>query len=139
MAGKITFDMDTMKFISLCESMTGASVKDCIVSDNLVIFIIKEGELGKAIGKKGFNVKRLEHSLKKKVKMVEFHPELATFVANLVVPAKVKEINVEEGLVTITPGDLISRGQLIGRDAKHLRFHETIVKRFFDIKEIKVK
>ena len=139
MAGKIVFDESIMKFIAMLESMSGAAVKDCVIEDSMVLFVIKEGDIGKAIGKKGFNVKRMEHALKKKVKMVEFHPELTTFIGNLVAPAKVKEMSTEEGIVTIIPGDLVSRGQIIGRDAKHLRFYESMVKRFFDIIEIKVK
>ena len=83
---KIVLDQATMKFMSLCESITGATVKDCIIDDNLVLFIIKEGDIGKAIGKKGFNVKRLEHTLKKKVKMVEFNTEMGTFIGNLMIP-----------------------------------------------------
>ena len=139
MAGKIVFDQSAMKFISLCEQITGATVKDCIVEENLVLFVIKEGEMSKAIGKKGFNVKRLEHAIKKKIKMVEFHTEVTTFVANLVAPAKVKDISVENGIITIAAADLTSRGLIIGREAKHLRFYESVVQRFFDINEIKVK
>ena len=136
---KIVFDESAMKFIALCEQLTGTTVKDCIISDNMVLFIINQGEISKAIGKKGFNVKRLEHTMKKKIKMVEFHTELTTFVANLVAPAKVKEITLDEGIIKIIAADLTSRGAMIGRDAKHLRFYESVVKRFFDITEIKVK
>ena len=59
-----------MRYISLFESLTGAKVKDCIVND-IVIFIVHENEMGKAIGKQGSNIKRIENILKKKIKLVE--------------------------------------------------------------------
>ena len=104
-----------------------------------MLYIIKQGDIAKAIGKKGFNVKRLENSLKRKLKMVEFNEDAHTFIRKLVFPAKIQEITEEEGVITITAEDLISRGQLIGRDAKHLRFNESIIERYFPIKELKVK
>ena len=76
--------------------------------------------------------------LKKKVKIVEYSDDLIQFVANVVAPIKVKEIVEEDGIVTITPMDSMSRGLLIGRSAVNLRGFENIVKRFYPIKEIKV-
>ena len=39
-----------MRYIALFESITSATVKDCIVDEeqNRIIFIIKEGEIGRA-------------------------------------------------------------------------------------------
>lgn len=135
---KIKFDIDTMKIMSLFESMTGANLKDCINSEGLIIFIVNDGEIGKAIGKKGINIRKLEYSLKKKIKVTEYNENLAQFIENLVYPAKVKEVKQEEKLITITAADSQSRGLIIGRGASILRNYESIVKRYFDIEEIKV-
>lgn len=135
---KIKFDIDAMKIMSMFESMTGAKLKDCINSEDAIIFIVKEGEIGKAIGKKGMNVRRLENSLKKKIKISEYNENIAKFIESLVYPAKVREIKQEEKIVTITAADSQSRGLIIGRAASILRNYESIVKRYFDIEEIKV-
>lgn len=135
---KIKFDIDAMKIMSMFESMTGAKLKDCINSEDAIIFIVEEGEIGKAIGKKGMNVRRLENSLKKKIKISEYNENIAKFIESLVYPAKVREIKQEEKIVTITAADSQSRGLIIGRAASILRNYESIVKRYFDIEEIKV-
>ena len=127
-----------MKFISMFESMTHASVKDCIDQGGKLVFIVKEGDIGKAIGKGGANIKRLEKSLNKKIKIVEYSEELLRFVQNVVAPCKVSDISEEENIVTITPADNKNRELLIGRSAVNLRGFEAIVQRYFEVKEIKV-
>ena len=46
---------------------------DVIEGDKL-IFIVDEGQMAKAIGKHGANVKRLSNMLKRDLKIVEFNP-----------------------------------------------------------------
>lgn len=135
---RIKFDIDAMKFMSLFESMTGAKLKDCIISENLVTFIVEEGEIAKAIGKSAANVRKLEQKLKKKVKIAEFSDDIVKFIQSLTYPAKIEEVEQEEGIVKIKAADNQSRGLLIGREANILRAYEKIVKRYFDIEEIKV-
>ena len=57
MATGIKFTSVEMRYIALFQSITGATVNDCIVDDDLnrIIFVVKEGSIGMAIGKKGKN------------------------------------------------------------------------------------
>ncbi len=126
-----------MKLITLFESMTSAKVKDCIQNDRL-IFIIEENEMGKAIGKNGVNIKRVENALKKKIKLVEFTNDVLQFVKNMVYPIEVSDIKKEDGIITIYGKDTNTRAMLIGRDRHNINLLNNIVKRYFDIKEIKV-
>ncbi len=134
---KVVFDMETMKIISLFQAVTRASVKDCI-NDSELLFVVGPGELGKAVGKGGENVKRLAAALKRKIKIVEFSDQLFTFIKNLVQPLRVEKIEEQDGVVTLTPPDSSTRGYLIGRGGSSLRILEERVKRHFPIKEIKV-
>ncbi len=136
---RIKYDIDAMKFMSMFESMTGAKLKDCIISENAVMFIVEDGEIAKAIGKKGVNVRRLESSLKKRIRIAEFNDNLVKFIENIVYPAKIRTVKQEDKIVTLTAADTHSRGLLIGRGASILRSYEAVVKRFFDIEEIKVE
>ncbi len=138
MSGKIVYNIDAIKFMSLFETITRAKIKDCIIKETLVLFIVQPNEVGKAVGPKGANVKKLEQILKKRVKIVEFASEPVNFIKNLVHPLQVTEIIEDEGVYTMTPADLKTRGLLIGRNAAHLRSYEEIIKRFFPIKELKV-
>jgi N utilization substance protein A len=134
---KIKYSADIMKYISLFESFTGAKVKDCIVSEE-VIFIIQENEMGKAIGKHGHNIKRIGNVLKKKIRLVEFSNSIPQFVGNLIYPLKAKEIKEENGIIIIYGQDTKTKSLLIGRNRHNIGSINDIVKRYFDVIEIKV-
>ena len=134
---KIKYDSEMIKLMAFFESMTGAKVKDCI-SDGKLIFIVEENSMGKAIGKNGANIKRLENALKRKIKLAEFSDDVLQFVRNLVYPADVAEIKNDNGLLTIKGRDTNTKAMLIGRDRQNINSISGIVKRFFDIREIKV-
>lgn len=135
---KIKYDINLMKYISLFETITRAKVKDCFEQGERLVFVVHQGEIGKAIGKKASNVKRIEGLLKKKVRIVEFEPELTDFIRKVIFPIKAKNIELNNKTITITSPDSHSRGLLIGKGAEILRANESIVKRYFDIDEIKV-
>ncbi len=134
---RIKYNSDIIKLITLFESMTGAKVKDCI-SDDKLIFIIEENEMGKAIGKNGANIKRIEKVLKRKIKLAEFSNDVAQFIRNMTYPAEITEIKQEDGALIIQGKDVNSRAMLIGRERQNLNNLAEIVRRYFDIKEIKV-
>lgn len=126
-----------MKLIALFESATGANVKDCIANERLV-FIVEENEMGKAIGKNGANIKRMESLLKKKIKLVEFNKNVLVFVKNLIHPIESLGIRQENGIVEIHGKDASSKAMLIGRERQNINHLNDIAKRYFDISEIKV-
>ena len=134
---RIKYDSELIKLITLFESMTGAGVKDCIAGDSL-IFIAEENEMGKAIGKGGANIKRLESALKKRIKVVEFSSDVLQFVRNFVYPAEVAEIKNDRGIITVNGKDANTRAMLIGRNHQSLKQLNDIAKRYFDIEEIKI-
>jgi N utilization substance protein A len=128
-----------MQYLNIFSTITKVDAKDCLVDkNNLLTFIVKENDLGRAVGKRGFKVKMLEKAVNRKIKILEFNPDLVTFVRNVIYPLQAKNIEVSEGIVTIEAADLKNRGLLIGRAAHNLRNFETVVKRHFEIKEIKV-
>ena len=55
----IKFGANEIRFIALFENMTGAMVKDCIIDDdnNKVTFVVKQGDMGLAIGNNYINLK----------------------------------------------------------------------------------
>ena len=126
-----------MKLIALFESMTGAKVRDCIANERL-IFIVEENEMGKAIGRNGMNIKRIENALKKKIKLVEFSNDILHFVKNIIYPIEALDIKIEDGIVAIHGKDTTTKAMLIGRERQNINHLTSIVKRYFDIKEIKV-
>lgn len=135
---KIVYDSNIMKFMSSFESVTKAKLKDCINETNRIIFIVEEGELGKAVGKKAANVKKLENYFRKKIKIVEFHPNVLNFIQSFIYPLRLNEIHEEGGIIVMVGPDAQTKGLLIGKNAANLRKLEEYVRRYFDIKEMKV-
>ncbi|MFW6013706.1 MAG: NusA-like transcription termination signal-binding factor [Nanoarchaeota archaeon] len=136
---KIKYDNEVIKVMSLFNSITQARLKDYFVDGNgLPVFVVQEKEIGKAVGKKGANVRLLEEKLNRKIKIIEFNPDVLKFAKNLVYPMKLENAEVEGKILTLQPEDKKSRGLLIGRAAKNLRNIEKIIKRYFDVDEVKI-
>jgi len=125
--------------MALFDQVTRAGLRDCIKGEELIIFIVEPGEIAKAIGKGGSNIKLLERKLNKRVKVVEFAEDACKFAANLMYPAQIAGCQYEEKRILMEPADMNSRGIMIGRNASSLRRTEEIVKRYFDIEQIKVR
>src|SRR3989338_8127827 len=101
---KIKYDFNLMNYIKLFEDLTRAKLKDCISNEQL-IFVVEEGEIGRAIGKNGSNVKRLEGILNKKIKVVEFSNDVRQFIRNFIMPLSVKDVNEENSIISIVGPD----------------------------------
>ena len=82
-----------MRYIALFESISGASVKDCIIDEieQRAIFIVNQGQVGVAIGKGGRNIHTLERMTGKKHEIIEFSEDPVTFMKNALKPAAVRE------------------------------------------------
>lgn len=125
--------------MSLFESVTRTKVKDCFVDDNEVLtYVVEENMIGKAIGKKAVNVKKLERMLSRKIKIVEFNPSLVQFVKNLFAPVSATEVKQDGKNVTVSAETTQAKAIIIGRSGRNLRNAESIVKKYFDIEKISV-
>ncbi|MEK6942767.1 MAG: NusA-like transcription termination signal-binding factor [Nanoarchaeota archaeon] len=129
-------DSESMGLINTFESATGAAVKDCIIGDR-VLFIVEENQMGKAIGKNGVNIKKMEYLLKKKIRLAEFNSDAAQFVKNLVYPNEVS-VEKKESTITVHCKDSGTRAMVIGRERQNINTISDIAKRYFDVTEIKV-
>lgn len=150
-----------IKYITLFESVTNSKVKDCIFEQDSeivqsfsdknpqqsfqpfqqnerIIFVTEEAQAGKAIGKHGRNIKMIEGMIKKKVRIIEFNPDIAQFIRNALYPVQANEIKQEEKMVHIIEPDRNNKRVLLGRDQRNLNFLISLVKRYFDIDGIKV-
>lgn len=137
---KITFDHLTLQAMALFERITRAHVKDAFMDEvqGRMVFIVLPGNIRKALGPKGYNAKKLEKALNRKIKIVEFNPERLQFISNMVLPLRLKGITEENDVITLVGEDTKTKGLLIGRNAANLRNLERNVRRYFKIEEIKV-
>ena len=70
-----------MRYIALFESVSGASVKDCIIDEEQerAIFVVNQGQVGVAIGKGGRNIHTLERMTGKKHEIIEYSEDPVTY------------------------------------------------------------
>ncbi len=134
----LLLDTESIRMINLFETITGVSVKDCLVFEptNTVYFIIEEGKTPMAVGRNGFKVKKIQSYLDRNIKIVEYSQDVKKFVKNLIPEAK--EI-VVEGEKVIVSVDKVLRSRVIGREGRRLNFIKQILKRNTNIKELVVK
>jgi len=144
MSSGIKFTSNEMRYIALFESITGATVKDCIIDEDLnrIIFIVKGGQLGIAIGKRGKNIHLLEKMTGKKHEIIEHSENPAQFIKNALKPAKVKEIRITErpngktiAVVSVNPKD---KGVAIGKNGRNAERIRFLAKRYFQIQNVSI-
>jgi N utilization substance protein A len=144
MAIGIRITADEMRYIALFESVSGASVKDCIIDEEQgrVIFIVNPGQVGVAIGRGGRNIHTLEKMTGKKQEIIEYSEDPAQFIKNALKPAFVKEVRVSErtdgkkiAVVTVSPKD---KGVAIGKNGKNAERLRFLAKRYFNIQNVSI-
>jgi N utilization substance protein A len=144
MSSGIRFTSREMRYIALFESITGAMVKDCIIDDELnrIIFVVKKGEVGMAIGKRGKNIRLLEKMTGKRHEIIEHSDNPAQFIKNALKPARVKEIRITErpdgktiAVVAVNPKD---KGVAIGKNGRNAERIRFLAKRYFQIQHVSI-
>ena len=144
MASGIKFTSHEMRFIALFQSITGATVKDCIVDSDLnrIIFVVKEGSIGMAIGKRGKNIHLLEKMTGKKHEVIEHSDNPAQFIKNALKPAKVDEVRITErmdgktiAVISVSPRD---KGVAIGKNGRNAERIRFLAKRYFQIQNVSI-
>jgi len=133
-----------MQYISLFESITGATVRDCIIDDenNRIIYVVKEGEMGIAIGKRGKNVNLLEKMTGMKHEIIEFSDDPVKFIRNALRPARLREIRITQrtdgkkiAVVSVDPKD---KGIAIGKNGRNAERIRFLARRYFDISNVSI-
>lgn len=123
------------------ERITGARANDVILNEGSIIFAVPDSEFGRAIGKHGANIERLQRALNKQVEVVKSPQSKEHFFGSLFHPAAVK------GLVERDEGGrkaldvLVSeqdRGLAIGRNGEKIKRAKLLARRYFDYGDVRI-
>ena len=136
---QIQLSTEGIRYIALFESTTGAGIKDCIVEDDRIIYVVKTGEMGAAIGKNGDHINRVKRSVDKHVELVEYSNDPEKFINNVIGSASVKSVDLvskqdkQLAYVEVSDND---KGLAIGREGKNIEKVKILMKRHHDIDDV---
>jgi len=149
----VKIDRKAMELMSLFNNISGAIIKDCLIFENqesmdeskqVIIFLVKKEDVGKAIGKAGEHVKDLMSKLQKKIDVIPFSEDLNQFIHFILNTSKnsikVQSIEIKENknekktvIISVNPQD---RGKAIGKDGSMIRKIKTLVIRHYDVDNV---
>ena len=127
-----------MRYIALFEGITNARVKDCFENNDMIVFIVDTGQLKKAIGQKGNNIRHLRKILKKNLKLIEYSPKIEEFIRNIFYEFPIKNVTIKEkndnkSQVAYVEVDVRDKGKIIGVNSKNLKLAREIINRYSQI------
>ncbi len=142
MTEKIKLTPDELRLISLFQTISSASARDCIVDDKMerVIFIVNKGQMGLAIGKGGATIKQLQNVVAKKVELVEYSDDASEFIRNILNSEMINDIKINErtdgskqAVVVVDPK---RKGVVVGREGRNAEKARLLAKRYFQISNV---
>jgi N utilization substance protein A len=135
----VVFDTEAIKTINLFETVSQANVKDCIIMDDRIYFLVEEQNL-KKIRENGQLIKNLERMLNKKILIFEYSKDVSKFLKNSIKGIKEIKIRNEKDETTIEINVENSlKSLVIGKDGKNIKALRQFLKRNYNINNLVVK
>src|ERR687886_1858858 len=142
MTERIKLTSDELRLMSLFQSVTSATARDCIVDEKMdrVIFIVNKGQMGLAIGKGGATIKQLQNVVGKKVELVEYSDDPSEFIRNILNTEMINEIKINDKIdgtkQAIVIVDAKKKGVVVGREGRNAEKARLLAKRYFQISNV---
>jgi N utilization substance protein A len=138
---KVTLTDEALQYMSLFEEETDAAVRDCLIEDDRIVFLVASGEMSQAIGPGGQHVKTVEEQINRDVDVVETANTPEAFIENVLAPAAVRGVTISEqgeevvAYVEVAQAD---RGIAIGTDGRTINTARRLAQRHVDIDDIQL-
>jgi len=138
---EVKLNTNGIRYIALFEKYTGATAKDCLMDEenDRVIFVVKTGDMGLAIGKNGENITKLVKDIGRQIEVVEYHDDPIIFIKNLMqpaIPTNIKIKHKDDKRIAYVEVKTKDKGLVIGRNGKNIKKVKFLSKRHHDIDDI---
>ena len=128
-----------MRYINLLDRVARVKTRNCFIYNNTIIFAVPGDFMSKAIGNNGKNVREIQDTLGKRIKIVQEprnEADMARFLRDVVDPIGFKSLEITDNEVIISAGSQ-SKAALLGRNKTRLIELQLIVQNVFG-KELRI-
>jgi N utilization substance protein A len=137
--GEIKLTADTIQYIALFENMTRAKILDCFTEEDRLICVVKQGDMGLAIGRNGENINRVKKILDKPIELVEHSVDPVAFIKSAFGPVSVSSVNIinknGKRLAYVEVPNK-EKGLAIGRSGRNIEKVKLLARRHHDIDDV---
>ena len=119
------------------QSLANVAPKDCLINTKTLSFLVKNKDMGKAIGKNGINIKKLAKTTGKTIEIIGFDDKTEEFLKKAFNKIKIDEVEITEKTAFITL-DLENK-RLLLRNKKRFERIKNFALRNYNIADIRIR
>lgn len=138
---EVKLSTEGIRYIALFENLTGARVRDCYedMENDRLVFVVKNGDMGLAIGKGGDRINRVKKAISKHIEVIEYSEDPVEFVKNAFHPVSIKGVSIAERddkRIAYVDVPTKEKGLAIGRDGKNIEKIKKLSARHHNIDDV---
>lgn len=137
--GEIRLTTESIQYIALFENMTKAKILDCILEEERLVYVVKHGDMGLAIGKNGENINRVKKALDKLIELIEYSDDPIIFLKNAFGPVSLNSVNIiikNDKRLAYAEVPNKEKGLAIGRNGKNIEKVKMLARRHHNIEDV---
>ena len=140
----IKLTSEELGLMTLFQDISRATALDCVIDSTIprIIFVVKKGEMGLAIGRSGETVKKIQRVVGKQVDLVEWSDDPKQFLMNSLNPPLVSEVRMSEhsdgSRTAIVVVERKKIGALLGFGGRNAERARLLARRHFSIETIRI-
>lgn len=138
----ILLSNENMQYINMAVKITKADILDCMIAEDKLIFIVRQGQLGIAIGAKAKNLEKLRSLFKKSIKFIEYSTDKENFIKNLCKPYTIKNITLEgegDNIIAKVEVETSDKSKIIGKGGRNIEMIRQLAQRHHNLKDVQIK
>ncbi len=132
---------EEIQLMNALASVSGVNAKDCFVKDNIISFLVKGSDIGRAIGKNASNVKNLSAKLRKRVEIFEYCEKPEDFLHKALYNSQMEKTELKEvdgKKIFFATVDSENRSKILSNTSRLKRIKE-IAKRNYGIDDVRIR
>ncbi len=132
----VKLDTETIRNIAAFEKITKVHARDCLVMEDCVYFLVEPDKMGVAIGKNGSVIKEVRKAFGKPVKLFGYRDKPEEFLRGVIPNISSMDMNGDSITITVPNDDRVA---VIGKNGRNIKAIKEIMRRHFDIKNLKLR